>query len=239
LGEERRIFQPEDTTNYELGVKSTLLDGTMTANATLFRTDIDDFQDRAFDGLSFIVLNAGEIRQQGVEADLNWAPLDELRIVAGVSYLDSEYLKFEGAPPLPGGEIQDLKGERRNYSPEWQTSLAADWTQPFGNGLEWFVGASWSWIDEQNVGSLSNNNPQSIQDSYSLLNGRLGIRSASGDWDVTLFGNNLTDEGYCLSMFDQPFGAQLGAQDPVNNTMVQRCNLGAPKTWNVKMTYRF
>lgn len=239
LGQDRRIFEPEDTTNYELGVKSTLLDGTMTANATVFRTDIEDFQDRAFDGLSFIVLNAGEIRQQGVEADLNWAPIDPLRIVAGISYLDSEYLDFEGAPPLPGGQPQDLKGERRNYSPEWQTSLAADWTQQFGDGLEWFVGASWSWIDEQNVGSLSNNNPQSIQESYSLLNGRLGIRSASGDWDATLFGNNLTEEGYCLSMFDQPFGAQLGAQDATNNTMVQRCNLGAPRTWNVRLTYRF
>jgi iron complex outermembrane receptor protein len=150
LEEERRIFGPEETTNYELGVKSTLFDGSMTANATLYRMDVDDFQDRQFDGLSFVVLNAGELRQQGVEADINWAPIEPLRIVAGISYLDSEYLDFEGAPPLPGGEPQDLEGERRNYSPEWQTSIAADWTQAFGEGMEWFVGGSWSWIDEQN-----------------------------------------------------------------------------------------
>jgi iron complex outermembrane receptor protein len=68
---------------------------------------------------------------------------------------------------------------------------------------------------------------------------RAGIRSASGDWDVTLFGNNITDEGYCQTIFDQGFGGPLGAVDPVNNTSVQRCALGAPSTWAVKGNYRF
>jgi iron complex outermembrane receptor protein len=236
---ERRIFDPEETTNYELGVKSTLLDGSMTANVTLFRTDLDDFQDRAFDGLSFVVVNAGELRQQGVEVDINWTPIEPLRIIAGIGYLDSEYLEFEGAPPLPGGEAQDLTGERRNFSPEWQTSLVADWTQAFGNGMEWFVGGSWSWVDEQNVGTSSNNNPQTVQDSYSLLNANVGLRSASGNWDVTLFGYNLTDEDYCGSIFNQGFGGPIGAEDAANNTSVQRCVLGAPQTWKLNMAYRF
>lgn len=239
LGGDRRIFAPEETTNYELGVKSKLLDGAMTANATLYRTDLDNFQDRGFDGLSFVVINAGKLRQQGIEADINWAPIDPLRIVAGVSYLDSEYLSFEGAPPLPGGAVQDLTGERRNLSPEWQTSLAADWTQGFADGLEWYVGANWSWVDEQNVGAASNNNPQSIQDPFAFINARAGLRSAEGNWDITLFGNNLTDEDYCQAIFDQAFGEPLGAVDAANNTSVQRCVLGAPQTWNLKATFRF
>ena len=239
LGEERRIFGAEDTTNYELGVKSTLLDGTMTANATMYSMDIDDFQDRAFDGLSFIVLNAGELRQQGVELDVNWAPIEQLRVAAGLGYLDSEYLDFDGAPGLPGGPPQDLTGERRTYSPEWQTSLTADWTQTLTNGMQWFVGGSWSWVDEQNVGASSNNNPQSQQDSYSIINARAGLRSASGNWDVTLFGNNLTEEDYCSTIYDQGFGFPLGAVNPVNNTSVQRCALGAPTHWAVRGSYRF
>ena len=169
LGVERRVFDPENATNIELGVKATLLDGTMRANATLFRTDLDDFQDRAFDGLSFIVINAGEVRQQGLEADISWAPIDQLRLVAGIGYLDSEYLSFDGAPGLPGGPTQDLKGESRVASPKWQTSIAADWSQPIANGLEWFVGGNWNWVDEQNIGASSNNNPQSLQDALSLI----------------------------------------------------------------------
>jgi len=236
---DRRIFSPEETTNYELGVKSTLLDGTMTANATLYRMDIDDFQDRAFDGLSFVVLNAGEVRQQGIEVDINWVPIEPLRIVAGMGYLDSEYLSFRTAPGLPGGPPQDLTGERRNFSPEWQTSVTADWTQPLGNGLQWFVGTSWSWLDEQNVGTSCNNDPQAMQDAYSIVNARLGLRSAAGDWEIALFGNNLTEEDFCQTIFDQAFGAPIGAVNPVNNTSVMRCNLGAPTTWALRGSYRF
>jgi len=239
LGAERRVFDPEKATNIELGVKATLLDGSMRANATLFRTDLDDFQDRAFDGLSFIVLNAGEVRQQGLEADMSWAPIDQLRVVVGIGYLDSEYLSFEGAPGLPAGPTQDLKGERRVSSPEWQTSIAADWSQPLANGMEWFVGGVWNWVDEQNLGASSNNNPQTLQDAYSVVNARVGLRSASGDWDVTLFGNNLTEDDHCLTIFDQPLGGPLGALNPADNTMVQRCALGAPQTWKLTGSYRF
>ncbi len=236
---EKRIFAPEETTNYELGVKSKLFNNSMTANITAYRTDLNDFQDRLFDGLSFVVVNAGEVRQQGVEADINWVPREELRIYAGVSYLDSEYLEFPNAPPLPGGDPQDLKGERKSNSPEWQAAVSADWTGTLGSGMQWVVGAGWQYVDEQNIGAVSNNNPQSIQDSYSLFNGRIGLIAASGKWDLTLFGNNLTDEGYCITIFAQPLGAQLGALNPVNNTMVQRCVLGAPKTYNLKMRWWF
>ena len=78
-----------------------------------------------------------------------------------------------------------------------------------------------------------------MQDSYSIINARVGLRSASGNWDVTLFGNNLTDEDYCGVIFEQAFGAPLGAEDPVNNTTVMRCNLGAPTTWALRGTFRF
>ena len=86
---------------------------------------------------------------------------------------------------------------------------------------------------------LWNYNPQSMQDSYSIVNARLGLRSASGNWDVTVFGNNLTEEDSCATIFDQAFGDPLGAVDPVNNTSVMRCNLNAPTTWAVRGTYRF
>ncbi|MBE9548172.1 MAG: TonB-dependent receptor [Proteobacteria bacterium] len=234
---QKRIFGPEETTNYELGIKSTLLEGTMTANVTAYRTDLDDFQDRLFDGLSFVVVNAGKLRQQGIEADINWMPMRQLRLMAGISYLDSEYLSFANAPGLPGGPSQDLKGERKTYSPEWQTSLAGDWTGTLSESMQWFVGAGWQFVDDQNIGANSSNNPQSVQKSYSLFNGRVGISANSGKWDLTLYGNNLTDEGYCITIYDQPLGGALGALDPVNNTMVQRCVVGAPRTYNLKLRW--
>jgi len=55
LTAEQRLFDSEDVKSYELGIKSTLLDGRMIANATVFRTDIDNFQDRSFQDLVFVI----------------------------------------------------------------------------------------------------------------------------------------------------------------------------------------
>lgn len=237
LTREQRGFAPEDTTNYEIGVKSQLFNNTLQLNATLFRMDIDDFQDRAFDGISLIVLNAGELRQQGVEADFVWAPLDQLRFIGGLSYLDSEFQEYDNASPLPGGAPQDLAGERNHYAPEWQGSLVADWTDEFKpwSGTEYFLRAETQYVGEQNVGSATNQNPQTIQDEYQLFNAGIGLRAQDNAWELSVFGRNLGNEGYCENIFEQPFGGPLGATDPSTNTTAQRCTVGEPRTWGVQL----
>ena len=240
LGAGRRTFGPEHATNFELGVKGTLPGGRATANLTVYRTDVKDFQDRAFDGISFNVLNVGKVRQQGVEADLRWKPLEALRFVAGVGYLDSRYLDYRAAPPLPGDTTpQDITGVRKTFSPRWQLVLDADWTARLGGGLTWFAGAGWQFLGRQNIGLISNDNPQSEQGGYGLLGARTGLRSASGKWELAVLGNNLTDKGYCLTLADQPLGATLGAQDATNHSMVQRCVVGAPRTWGLRLRWNY
>lgn len=240
LGAERRAFDAEDSGNFELGLKSRLLRGRMTANVTAFRTDLKDFQDRAFDGISFNVLNAGRIRQQGIEADVKWRPARPLELMVGASYLDSEYLSFPAAPPLPGDtEPQNLAGTRKTNSPKWQLATDADLYLGFSTHLEWFGGVGLQYTSAQDLGLISNHNPQSIQPAYAIFNVRVGLRPYSDRWDVTLFGRNLADKGYCLSMGDQPLGGPLGAVDAANHGVVQRCILGAPRSWNLRVSWRY
>jgi iron complex outermembrane receptor protein len=187
LGREARIFSEETSTNYEFGVKSRFADGKATANVTVYHTELDDFQDRSFDGLSFLTRNAGKRTQQGFEADFTLNPVDSLTIFGGVSYLDAVFDSFEGASPLPGGLPQDLKAA--------------------GSGnLEWFLRPEYTYIGEQNIGGDTNNNPQSIQDAYGLVNLRLGLAAGDGRWQVTAYGKNMTDEGYCEVIYNQPRG---------------------------------
>ena len=238
----QRIFGPEDTTNYEVGIKSTLLNGDLQLNATAFRMDIEGFQDRAFDGISFITRNVGELRQQGVEVDATWRPLDQLMLIGGASYLDSEFRDYRNASPLPGGPIQDLTGARAHFAPKWQGSLVADWSDDFGDfagGTKYFLRGEGQYIGDQNIGGNTNQNPQSEQDGYGLLNARLGLRADDGQWQFSLYGKNLTDEGYCLTIFDQPFSAQLGGVDPVANTNPQRCAVGTPRTYGAELRFTY
>ncbi len=239
LGKDARTFTEENSTNYEIGVKSKLWDSRATANVTLYRTELDDFQDRSFDGISFLTRNAGKRTQSGFEADFVFNPVDPLMIYAGLSYLDSTFDSFESASPLPGSTTpQDLSGQTPHYSPEWQGSLVAEWRSIIGSSnLEWFIRPEYLYIGEQNVGANTNLNPQSIQSSYGIVNLRLGLAGADGRWQVTAYGNNLTDEGYCQVIYDQPLGAQFGGVNPVANTVPQRCSVGNPKI--VGVTFRW
>ena len=241
LGREARIFQEENSTNYELGIKSKFWDDRATANVTVYRTELDDFQDRSFDGLSFLTRNAGKRTQSGVEADFVLNPVDSLMIYGGISYLDSVFDTFTEASPLPGSTVpQDLTGQTPHYSPEWQGSLVAEWRSALGStGLEWFIRPEYLYIGEQNIGANTNLNPQSIQDSYGLVNLHLGLSGGDGRWQITAYGKNLTDEGYCQVIYDQPLGEQFGGVNPVANTVPQRCSVGNPKTVGALLRWNF
>ena len=78
----RRIFDRETVQDWELGAKTSWLDRKLTANLTFYRMDISGYQDRAFDGVSFTVLNAGKLRQQGFEFDGVAKPIRGLSLFA-------------------------------------------------------------------------------------------------------------------------------------------------------------
>lgn len=233
-----RIFDEETSTSYEAGIKSTLFDGLMTANATVFRMDIVDFQERQFTGLGFIVDNAGSVRQQGVEIDVRARPLEQLDILAGLSFLDSEFTDYVGAPGLPGGPPQDHTGRRRPESPAWQASFAGTWTDKVpGTNLEWFIRGEYQFLDEQIFGP--DLDPQSRQPAYSLANFRIGLGDATAKWTLDAFVRNAFQAGYCGRIFPQVLGGFFGAVDAGANTSVMRCVVGRPRTFGVRASTRF
>lgn len=238
LSPAQRVFDAETSDNFELGIKSQLFDNTVQANVTAYRMDLEGFQDRAFDGISFVTRNVGELRQQGIEADLIWAPLDQLTINSGLSFLDSEFLDYQNASGLPGGPVQDLTGGEAHFSPDVQGSLVVDWSDGLGfNDWDYFLRAEMQYIGEQNVGATTNNSPQTVQDAYSLVNARIGLAASDNNWRLTLWGKNLTEEGYCTSIFNQPFGGPLGGT--ANLQTPQRCVVGAPRTYGVELKKSF
>lgn len=252
-----RVFNSETVDDYELGFKSRLFDNRMLANLTLYRTEISNFQDRQFDGVNFFVKNAGKLTQQGVELDINARPVSRLYTVLGLSYLDSEFNYFPNATNLPAvvaatqaanrasGTINpvpplDLKGKRNHFSPKWKLSLTGEWTDALpGTSLYWFLRGEYQYIGEQNVGAETNQNPQSIQKAYSLVNARIGLRGSGDKWELATYVRNAADEGYCQTIYNQPIGTTLGLVDPATGGGLQRCVLGAPRTFGVEASYRY
>ena len=133
-------------------------------NGTLFRMDLSDFQDRAFDGASFNVINAGDLRNQGVELDGDFAIVDNcvcwrarlpgLRVYRLPS-------SFVPAPSCAGQPscTQDLEGERNIYSPKWQGSVGAqiEGDLEFGD-VGFLFRTDVSYADDANVNTINDNN---------------------------------------------------------------------------------
>lgn len=247
---QRRIFDSEQVDDLELGVKSTLMEGRMQLNATFYRMEIDDFQDRSFRDASFIITNAGSLRQQGLELETKTLLNDNWSIDFALAYLDSEFTDFRGASPLSGCAVlpvpgtascpnpQDNTGKRSTFSPEWQFNGSINYQQALSDGLELAGRLGWQHVDEHNSGG-SELSPQTMTDAYDLWDARFTLSSNDAGWSVSLFGENLTDERYAAGYFTQVLGSALGLINTTTGETLYRNYVSAPRTYGISLQYDF
>ena len=194
-------FDREEALSYELSSKMSLADGAAELSLAWYMTEYTDLQVSQFDGvLGFNVTNAGEATVQGLEADGRWAVTDSLTLTGAVAFLDFNYDKFPnsqcafGQTPdsaaYPG--LCDAGGKRKEFTPEFQANIGANWENELSNSM--VVNVS---VDAIHMGEYlyaANLDTNTVQDAYTLLNARISLTSAEGDWELALIGRNLTDE---------------------------------------------
>jgi iron complex outermembrane receptor protein len=237
----RRVFQPEFVKNYELGARTEWLDGTLLLNATLFRMDIEGFQDRSFDGISFVVSNAGGLRQQGLELQAVMTPIPAFQLDWSLAYLDSAFTDFRTASGLPAiGGTQDLTGASATFSPEFSGQVGASYRRELGNsGMRLVLRGNAALTSDANIGQVSDNNRQTVEDGYVLLGARITLSGRDDRWNVSLFGDNLTDHDYCIQRYYQVLDVVFGVRNPVTGGTAVRCQVGPPRTIGASFGVRF
>ncbi|MFV8816140.1 TonB-dependent receptor [Haliea sp. E17] len=195
-------FEPEEVDSYEIGSKSTLLDGAMTLNVAVYRNEYKDLQVSTFDGfVGFNVGNAAEAISQGVDLDLNWAITESWRTAFSVSYLDATYDSFPGAQcsypqtaATPAGEtcVNDLSGEDLQYAPPWSAHWNLTWERAIADNLYLAVSGDLNYSDKYYV--ANDLDPELRQDSFTKFDMRVALSPLDDRWEVALLGKNLTDE---------------------------------------------
>ncbi|WP_405227134.1 TonB-dependent receptor [Lentisalinibacter sediminis] len=179
-------LDPEIATNYELGVKSEFLNNRLRVNAAVFRMDYEDLQVFRLDGSLLIAANA-EATSQGLELDTTALLTDNWVVNFNYGYLDAEYDQF-----ISGGE--DFTGNRLPRAPENSFSVTSNYTFNLAGGSSMDFNLNYAYQDDF-FHDPSNANG-SGEDGYGLLRAGFTWTSASGAWDVTAWGKNLTDEEY-------------------------------------------
>lgn len=230
--EDLRIFGGNDTWddeeqwNYEIGSKSTVMDGRGTFNIAAYYIDIKDLQATVTAGScsSRLVFNVPDARSSGLELELAAAPSSSFDFAISASYNDSE-LRSEAAGNISGIS----RGNRLPSVPEFQAAAAATYQWPLKNDRLGFVSGTYQHVGSRftQVGDFAVGfgtvdmltfdgvigGPLTQQfftfdpelPAYDLVNLRLGV--SSDKWEVALFVNNVTDEIAFLAL-DQERGTR-------------------------------
>jgi len=183
-------FKPETLNDYEIGFKSILFDDTVSANVSAFYYDFANKQEQVNTGVSFRVSNAASAILKGVELELNWAPIDGLKLFANGGYLDAYYSLF-----LDGGGVGiPYTGNQLAGSSKFSASWGGTYTAPFSllPGTNYVLSTDWDYRDP--AFTEPSNNPDTEVQAYMIINGRIGVEDEKGHWGFYLWGRNLGDK---------------------------------------------
>ena len=182
---------PEILWAYEIGFKSTLMDGALQLNAAGFYYDWTDLQSfQPFDGLVRL-LNVAESSNIGGEVELQWAPAEGLYISAGIGFGNAEI-------DDPGGVDNVDKGNDLPNAPDLTFNGLIRKEFQVGDGML-ALQANWRYKDDvtydlANAAHLS-------QDGWWNLDARGSYAFGPGQqFEIAVWGKNLTGEEYCSGM---------------------------------------
>lgn len=211
------ILQPERVTAYEAGIKTTLLDRTLRANLSLYRYDIKDLQvSRTLPGVtagSFVSVfeNAANARAQGVELELIYQPSWNFQVSAVSGYSDAKFTDFLTINPLDGptGTLQNQAGNRLVQTPEWSSTLAAEYKVEAGSGTVTFIGQA-QYQSRVFFTPFGDNRLSQKPVTRFDLSARYDAESKR--WFASIWGRNITDELVATTKFVIASGRFISGQ---------------------------
>ncbi len=179
---------PDGVWNYELGAKTSWLEGRVRVNAAAYLIEWSDIQQRTrleTCGFNF-QSNAGEATSKGFELEASISPSDNWELTGTVNYVDAQF-------NVDNVALSIEKGERIQEVPEWSAAASAQYSFPAFNSYNGYVRADVQYTGDSYADFLQNEgDPSSRLDDLTLVNVRLGMESA--DWQVGIYARNLFDE---------------------------------------------
>ncbi len=192
-------YAPEKANALEIGIKKDWQ--RVRLNLATFYGKYSDLQVSVYDGgIGFVVGNAASSISKGIDGELVWNISDRWRTRAHFAYLDFYYDEFTNAncsttERLNTGAARcDWSGDRTPFVPKLEAAVAIE--------HDWQVGANWSihqllnWSYKGSHSTASDNEIQTRQSAYHLLDYRAELASASKTWSVALVAKNLTNTKY-------------------------------------------
>jgi len=249
-------YQPDTTTNYELGLKSTWLSNRLHFNATLFNVDWDGAQVSSAattNGNQPYTTNAGTANSKGVEILTRAMLTDSLTAFATFAFAKAELTSSVPGlfkQSLIGNENTALAthysaedGDRLPASPEKQFSLGVNYTQDIFNDMVLDVVYGMTYQSDIITRTGLKAEGETIG-GFALSN--LSATVSADEWSLTLYVDNMFDKyaftGSRSTSRDTgvaQFPSQIG--NPATTGLIRSYGhyVTAPRTIGLKVNYAF
>jgi iron complex outermembrane receptor protein len=223
----------ETILSWETGIKTRLLDNTLTLNAAVFGYRVKDIQLNGNDvNGNGILFNGNKAEAYGMEAEANWKPVPNLTLGAGLSLLHSAIrdkttevqicalnnvvVCTPSAPirPVPGAfgttYLVKINGEPLPNAPEYNVDLTARYDQPLGNGGRAFIAGD---FNIQGYTQFVLYKTKEFTANGNFEGGlKIGYAAPGDAYELAVFARNITGEknlkgvieNYMAAVFNEP-----------------------------------
>jgi iron complex outermembrane receptor protein len=204
-------FEPEQSENFEGGIKSTLFDGKVVANLSAYHTKFKDLQVSVYQPAtsSYLTGNAAAATSKGLEGSLSIYPIPNFDISASAAYSDIKYDDYPGAACLASQPVtctpatNNLAGYPVAYSSKYTGSVTAHARFDLSSDLKFDItgvaSARSKYFNSDNQSPIFG-----VQGGYAKLDLRVQLADQDDSWHVALVGKNLTNEKTIGSAFNLP-----------------------------------
>ena len=190
-----KFIKTDQTTNYEIGLKSDWLDSSLLFNASLFFVQWDDVQveSTSIYGDVPITRNAEEAESTGIELQGRWQINDNWAAFATYAYTQAEL--SQDSPRVIGTRVppnaDGFKGDRLPGTPEHQGSLNINYSRPVFSDLTLDINYGFTAISDVYT-KIGKRAASEALGGFTVHNASIGL---SGEkWTATLFADNLTNK---------------------------------------------
>ena len=237
--EETRL-DPERLDVWEIGYKGTFWDNRIQLDAAAFLYTYEDLQQFVTARGIPILDNAPESEVKGFDANIAYGGGQGLFLQAGISLLDTEVTK--------AGDSAFVEGAKLGNSPDVSFNLLASQEFYLNNGSLLTLTANVSHTGDQVKVTATGGNSRVVDqlstDAYTLLNANVSYRfGGEQQYNLSIYGSNLTDEHFCGAVLINDGNAILGnvtnARAHIHMNALCRVTNASTRTYGVSFSVAF
>jgi iron complex outermembrane receptor protein len=237
-------YDPTKLTNFELGLKSTMLDDRLQLDLAAYHIDWTKITLTTYaNGYTFLV-GGGQARSNGFEATIAYIPVRGLKLSLNAAYNKAELTKDA---PFPNN---GAKGDPLPFAPEFAGAFNGDYDFTLGGGWRGYVGASYQYVGARSTNFAFSFPLLAYYPPYAPLPasprlpgyGSVSLRAgvSQDQWNVDFYVKNLTNKrGLLTGSSWQNYVPVAGTLNPVTGNVEAGSSIIAPRTFGLSVSRNF